>query len=83
MINDAAVLAKVALPVAGLISEEPLEQVGRQMRDVRQALRQLGRDESGFLSIWAITLAVVPSARITDKFLVDSDNQKAVPLFAS
>jgi len=81
--NDGIILAKVALPVAGLMSEEPLEAVGHQMRDVRMALRQLGKEESGFLSIWSITLAVVPSARITDKCLVDSDNQKAVPLFPS
>jgi adenine deaminase len=65
------------------MSEEPIEVVACQMRELRHALRELGRDERGFLSIWSITLPVVPSARITDKFLVDTDTQKSVGLFVN
>ena len=83
VVRKGRILGKLHLPIAGLMSERPVEQVANEMREVRRALKILGRDESGFLSIWAIGLPVVPSARLTDKVLVDSDNQKAVPLFLS
>jgi adenine deaminase len=76
-------IATLHLPIAGLMSEQPIDEVARQMKEIRYALKRLGRDEQGFLSIWAIGLPVVPSARLTDKVLVDSDNQTAVPLFVS
>jgi len=81
VVEKGKVIARLSLPITGLMSEEPIDNVAQQMREIRYALKRLGRDERGFLSIWAIGLPVVPSARLTDKVLVDSDNQTAVPLF--
>jgi adenine deaminase len=83
VVEKGAVIATLHLPIAGLMSEQPIDEVAREMKEIRYALKRLGRDERGFLSFWAIGLPVVPSARLTDKVLVDSDNQKAVPLFVS
>ena len=83
VVEKGKVIARLSLPIAGLMSEEPIDNLARQMKEVRNALKTLGRDERGFLSIWAIGLPVVPSARLTDKVLFDSDKQTVVPLFVS
>ncbi len=82
VVDEGEVKANLKLPVAGLMSEEPIGVVAEGMRKVRAELKKLGRDEPWFLSVWAIAIPVAPSARITDKVLVDcSRTQEVVPLF--
>ena len=82
VVDEGEVKANLKLPVAGLMSEEPIGVVAEGMRKVRAELKKLGRDETWFLSVWAIAIPVAPSARITDKVLVDcSRSQEVVPLF--
>src|SRR5438132_217821 len=82
VVDEGEVKANLKLPVAGLMSEEPIGVVAEGMRKVRAELKKLGRDETWFLSVWAIAIHVAPSARITDKVLVDcSRSQEVVPLF--
>ena len=77
-----AVLARLELPIAGIISDRPLEVV-RSRRDVLlAAARSLGsplRDPFETLSFLA--LEVVPSLKLTDLGLVDVDRFELVSLF--
>ena len=79
--NNGKVLAKVELPVAGLMSEEETETVARKLSTFRKAEEQLGMiDQGSMLAIVTLALPVISHARITDKGLFDVDRQQFVPL---
>jgi adenine deaminase len=77
-----AVLAKLPLPIAGLMSDQPIETVRDQMQDLLRAAHQLGSNlHDPFMAMSFLALPVIPSLRITDKGLVDVDKFQIVPLF--
>ena len=69
-----AVIAELALPVAGLMSDQPFETVRHGLEALRAAARQLGVVlPEPFLQVAFLTLPVIPHLKITDKGLVDVD----------
>ncbi|MCD6235623.1 MAG: adenine deaminase, partial [Thaumarchaeota archaeon] len=83
VVDGGKVLASIELPVAGLMSEEPLEAVAEKFRKVREALREIGlRDHPYAPPLFFLALPVIPAAKITDKGLFDVIAQKPVSLFA-
>jgi len=76
------VLAKLPLPIAGLMSDQPIETVRDRMEDLLRAAHQLGsRLHDPFMAMSFLALPVIPSLKITDKGLVDVDKFQLVPLF--
>ena len=72
VVRDGAVLAELALPVAGLMSLAPFETVRDGMTDLRAAARGLGVTlEEPFLQLAFLALPVIPALKITDRGLVD------------
>ena len=72
-VEGGRVLALVELPVAGLVSEEPVEAVAGKVEKLKEAWRQLGSDmESPFMTMSILSLTVLPELRTTDKGLVDT-----------
>ncbi|MCY4291482.1 MAG: adenine deaminase [Roseovarius sp.] len=72
--DGGAVLAEIALPVAGLMSLEPFESVRDGLLELRNAARSLGISlEEPFLQMAFLALPVIPSLKITDHGLVDVD----------
>jgi len=68
------VTAELALPVAGLMSEEPFERVRHDLEHLRAAAKALGVTlAEPFLQVAFLTLPVIPHLKITDKGLVDVD----------
>ena len=79
--NNGKVLAKVELPVAGLMSEEETQTVARKLATFRKTEEELGMvDQGSMLLIVTLALPVISHARITDKGLFDVDKQEFVPL---
>ncbi len=75
------VLAKLALPVAGLMSEKPADEVARKARALNEAARRLGvKVDEPFSILSFMSLAVIPEIRITDKGLVDVDKSSIMSL---
>jgi adenine deaminase len=75
-------LAEMPLPIMGLISEEPLPVLQRQIEDVEQAFRALGSDlERPFLTLQTFCFTGLPFIRLTDKGLVDIRAKKLKNLF--
>ncbi|MDD9715839.1 adenine deaminase [Dinoroseobacter sp. PD6] len=67
-----AVRAELALPVAGLMSLEPFEDVRDRLEALRAAARALGVTlEEPFLQLAFLALPVIPALKITDRGLVD------------
>ncbi len=78
------VLAQLPLPIAGLMSDQPIEAVRRQMDEVLAAARQLGSPlHDPFMALSFLALPVIPSLKLTDRGLVDVDRFQLVSLFAS
>lgn len=65
------VRAQLALPVAGILSPEPLEEVAAQYEAVEQVARELGSTvPAPFALLSFMALSVIPEARVTDRGLV-------------
>ncbi|MBS7643053.1 adenine deaminase [Candidatus Bathyarchaeota archaeon] len=80
-VKDGKIVAKVELPVAGLMSEEDVEKVASKVRAFRDAEEELGVEDRGtMLAISTLALPVIPNARITDKGLFDVSKQELLPL---
>jgi len=76
------VLAQVPLPIAGLMSDQPIETVRRQMDALLAAVHQLGSPlHDPFMTLGFLALPVIPSLKLTDMGLVDVDKFEIVPLF--
>ena len=76
------VLALVPLPIAGLMSDRPIEEVRDRMRDLLDAARGLGaRLREPFMAMSFLALEVIPSLKLTDAGLVDVERFEVVPLF--
>ena len=72
-VRDGRVLALVPLPIAGLMSQEPVEVVNEQVQELATAWRDLGCDlESPFMTMSIVALPVIPELRITNRGLVDT-----------
>lgn len=81
---DETVLAQLPLPIAGLMSDRPIETVRRQMDEVLAAARQLGSSlHDPFMALSFLALPVIPSLKLTDHGLVDVDKFQLVSLFVS
>jgi adenine deaminase len=76
------ILAQLPLPIAGLMSDQPIETVRDRMEDLIRAAHQLGSPlHDPFTAMSFLALPVIPSLKITDKGLVDVDRFQIVPLF--
>ncbi len=76
-------MAKLPLPIAGLMSDQPIETVRDRMEDLNRAAHSLGSPlRDPFTAMSFLALPVIPSLKITDKGLVDVDRFQLVSLFA-
>jgi adenine deaminase len=84
VVDGAEVLAELPLPVAGLLSDAPLEDVVEASHALAAAARELGCTlEAPFQHLAFLALSVIPSLKITDRGLVDVDEFQLVQLGAS
>jgi len=79
VVRKGKTLAHVALPIAGLMSDKPVEAVAQQVEHLKEAWVMLGcRLPSPYMNLALTTLSVIPELRITDKGLLDAVNFKFV-----
>jgi adenine deaminase len=81
VVDGAEVTAELPLPVAGLLSDAPLEEVLAASHAVIDAVRALGCGlDAPFQHLAFLALSVIPSLKLTDRGLVDVDRFELVPL---
>ena len=81
VVRGGRVLAKMALPLGGLMSEEPAEKVMEQQDRMNTAARELGCVGSApFMTLSFISLPTVPELGLTDMGLIDVLDHKLIPL---
>ncbi|MBM3470308.1 MAG: adenine deaminase [Armatimonadetes bacterium] len=83
-VRGSEVLAGVPLPVAGIVSGQPVRVVGEQVAAFRSALAALGFEHrSPIMTLAVLTLAVSPALKLTDRGLVDVLRGRLVDLFVT
>jgi adenine deaminase len=84
VVRDGEILASLPLPLGGLMSDLPYEEVAAREDQVDGAARALGcLTRRPFMSLSFLALSVIPSLKLTDRGLVDVDNWQFVPVSAS
>ncbi len=81
-VEGGRVLASLPLPIAGLMSDRPYEEVNERLTTLLAAAHGLGSGlHDPFMALSFLALPVIPSLKLTDKGLVDVTQFKLVPLF--
>ena len=81
VVKDGKVLAILPLPIAGLMSDKPVEEVQSRVDRLAQAWKDLGCNlASPFMTMALLSLPVIPELRITNRGLVDVTEFRVVPL---
>ena len=80
VVRRGKVLARVALPIAGLLSDRRAPVVARATTRLKRAWRALGC-QVPYMGFNLLPLSVIPDFRLTDKGLVDVKAMRLVPLF--
>jgi adenine deaminase len=79
--RDGAVRGELALPIAGLLSDQPVEDVVARLEELQDMLHEQGvRDSAPFMTLSFLALSVIPALKITDRGLVDVERFELVPL---
>ena len=80
VVRDGTVLAELSLPVAGLMSDRPFEEVHESLIALRTAAGSLGVTlEEPFLQLAFLSLPVIPALKITDRGMVDVEKFEIIP----
>ncbi len=76
------VLGSVPLPIGGLMSDQPVEVVRKQLDALLEAVKVLGSPlHDPFMQLGFLALEVIPKLKLTDLGLVDVDTFDFVPLW--
>jgi len=76
---DGKVLGSLATPIAGLLSEEPLEKAVAGLDKLQDMARELGcNPPAPFATLSFLALPVIPELRLTDLGLVDVNAFKLI-----
>ncbi|MGQ9687609.1 MAG: adenine deaminase [Desulfobaccales bacterium] len=82
VVAEGEVLADLPLPIAGLLSCAPLEEVARAYGRLKEAYRSLGGTLADpFMTLSFLSLEVIPALKVTDRGLVDVNQFRVVSLF--
>jgi len=74
--------ARLPLPIAGLMSNEPVPVVAGQMRTLLGMARRMGSPLADpFMALSFLSLSVIPALKLTDRGLLDVTRHELVPLF--
>jgi adenine deaminase len=81
-VSDTHTLAELALPVAGLMSLEPVQSVRDQLDSLIGVAHDMGTTlKDPFMTLSFLALPVIPELKLTDIGLVDVNKFEVVPLF--
>jgi adenine deaminase len=81
-VADTHILAELALPVAGLMSLEPVQRVRDQLDRLIGIAHDMGTTlKDPFMTLSFLALPVIPELKLTDLGLVDVNKFEVVPLF--
>ncbi len=83
VVSGGKIIADMALPIAGLMTDLSGEEIALSNENVRSAVYNLGvpRDIEPFMNMAFVSLPVIPSIKMTTQGLVDVDKQERISLY--
>jgi adenine deaminase len=77
------VKASLGLPIAGLVSDEPLDKVIKKIAALNAAAKAMGCPlEAPFMTLSFLSLSPIPELKLTDQGLIDATHLRPTSLFA-
>ena len=81
-VQGGKVKARLGLPIAGLVSDRPLEEVIQCLDDLNAAARALGCELAApFMTLSFLSLSPIPELKLTDQGLIDASLMRKTSLF--
>lgn len=81
-VRNGRVTAELALPVAGLVSDAPLEEVIKRLNTLNAEARAMGSKlEAPFMTLSFLSLSPIPELKLTDQGLIDATHLRKTTLF--
>ena len=82
IVRNEKVIASLPLPIAGLMSDQPVEVVSEKIQELKDAAKTIGSTlNEPFMTMAFLSLPVIPKLKITDRGLVDVDRFRFIDLF--
>ena len=83
VVSAGKIIADMALPIAGLMTELSGEEIALVNEKVRKAVYELGvpGDIEPFMNMAFVSLPVIPSIKMTPQGLVNVDKQERISLY--
>jgi len=82
--SNGKILANLSLPIAGLMSLQPVKTIKEKLDNLIDISREFGSSlNDPFMTLSFLALPVIPELKITDKGLVDVAKFRIVPLFVN
>lgn len=80
---DGEVIGELALPIGGLMSDQPAQEVARLISQLKRQLCKLGIGDSidPFMTLAFISLPVIPEVRLNSKGMIDVGSQRFIKVF--
>ena len=81
-VRNGRVTAELGLPVAGLVSDRPLEEIIGRLEALNAEARAMGcKLEAPFMTLSFLSLSPIPALKLTDQGLIDSVKLRKTSLF--
>ncbi|MGZ4971469.1 MAG: adenine deaminase C-terminal domain-containing protein, partial [Limisphaerales bacterium] len=81
-VRDGKVIAELPLPIAGLVSDRPLDEVIKRLDELNAAARAMGcKLEAPFMTLSFLSLSPIPELKLTDQGLIDATHLRKTTLF--
>ncbi|MGD9817874.1 MAG: adenine deaminase [Desulfomonilaceae bacterium] len=82
VVRDASIMASLALPIGGLMSDRPITEVQSGLKNLGECAKLLGcKLEAPFATLSFMALTPIPEIKLTDRGLFDSLNFRFLSLF--
>ncbi len=82
IVSNEEVIASLPLPIAGLMSDRPIEEVSENLKQLKDAAHKIGSTlDEPFMAMAFLSLPVIPKLKITDLGLVDVTRFRVIDLF--
>jgi adenine deaminase len=81
-VANGKIMAELPLPIAGLVTDQPLPKALRLIDDLNAAAHALGCDlDAPFMSLSFLSLSPIPALKLTDQGLIDAAHLQKTSLF--
>lgn len=81
VVSNGKITGKCPLPIGGILSQAPIEELGGDLQKVRTSMQKLGyKNMNEIMSFSTLSLPVSPAIKVTDMGMMNTKTQEFYPL---